>query len=96
MGISLNGLNSGLADTYSSLLSGAGSGSSGGFDGSSLLTDYAAIKNGSYGKMMKSYYSKMKAEESEEELLLVSRNSGRFRKIKKSPLQGSRKARKNT
>ena len=35
-------------------------------------------------------------DESEEELLLVSRNSGRFRKIKKSPLQGSRKARKNT
>lgn len=34
--------------------------------------------------------------ESEEELLLVSRNSGRFRKIKKSPLQGSRKALKNT
>lgn len=35
-------------------------------------------------------------DESEEELLLVSWNSGRFRKIKKSPLQGSRKARKNT
>lgn len=34
--------------------------------------------------------------ESDEELLLVSRNSGRFRKIKKSLLQGSRKARKNT
>ena len=34
--------------------------------------------------------------EDAEELLLVSRNSGRFRKIKKSPLQGSRKARKNT
>lgn len=67
MGISLNGLNSGLADTYSSLLSGAGSGSSGGFDGSSLLTDYAAIKNGSYGKMMKSYYAKLKTEESEED-----------------------------
>ena len=33
--------------------------------------------------------------ESEEELLLVSRNSGRFRSIKKSPLPGSRKARKN-
>ena len=32
---------------------------------------------------------------SEEELLLVSRNSGRFRSIKKSPLPGSRKARKN-
>lgn len=67
MGISLNGLNSGLADTYSSLLSGAGSSSSSGFDGSSLLTDYAAIKNGSYGKMMKSYYAKMKTEESAEE-----------------------------
>lgn len=67
MGISLNGLNSGLADTYSSLLSGAGSGSSGGFDGSSLLTDYAAIKNGSYGKMMKSYYAKLKTEEDEED-----------------------------
>lgn len=67
MGISLNGLNSGLADTYSSLLGGAGSGSSGGFDGSSLLADYAAIKNGSYGKMMKSYYSKMKTEENDEE-----------------------------
>lgn len=66
MGISLNGLSSGLADTYSTLLSGAGSSSSGGFDGSSLLTDYAAIKNGSYGKMMKSYYAKMKAEEGEE------------------------------
>lgn len=34
--------------------------------------------------------------ESEDELLLVSRNSGRFRRIKKSPLQESRKARKNT
>ncbi len=67
MGISLNGLNSGLADTYSSLLSGAGSGSSGGFDGSSLLTDYAAIKNGSYGKMMKSYYAKLKTEDGEED-----------------------------
>lgn len=67
MGISLNGLQSGMADTYSTLLSGAGSGSSSGFDGSSLLTDYAAIKNGSYGKMMKSYYAKAKREELEEE-----------------------------
>ena len=67
MGISLNGLSSGLADTYSSLLSGAGSGSSGGFDGSSRLTDYAAIKNGSYGKMMKSYYAKAKLEEGAED-----------------------------
>lgn len=67
MGISLNGLSSGLADTYSSLLSGVGSDSSSGFDGSSLLTDYAAIKNGSYGKMMKSYYAKLKTQEGEED-----------------------------
>lgn len=81
MGISLNGLSSGLADTYSSLLSGAGSGSSGGFDGSSLLTDYAAIKNGSYGKMMKSYYSKLKAEESEED---EKTSSSKTKKVKDS------------
>ncbi len=79
MGISLNGLNSGLADTYSSLLSGAGSGSSGGFDGSSLLTDYAAIKNGSYGKMMKSYYSKLKTQESEED---EKTSSSKSKKVK--------------
>ena len=54
MGINLTGLNSGLADTYSTLLGGM-SGSSDGSGGvSSLLGDYAAIKNGSYGKMMKS------------------------------------------
>ena len=52
MGIGLNGLNSGLNDTYSALLGGgAGAGEVG---GASLLSDYASIKNGSYGKMMKS------------------------------------------
>lgn len=61
MGIGLNGLNSGMTDTYSALLGGGGSGSGDGM--SSLLADYASIKNGSYGKMMKSYYSKMKEEE---------------------------------
>lgn len=66
MGIGLNGLNSGLADTYSSLLGGTSSGSSGGFDSSSLLSDYASIKNGSYGKMMKSYYAKVKTEEGDD------------------------------
>ena len=61
MGIGLNGLGSGLTDTYSSLLGGgAGSGSS---DMSSLLSDYASIKNGSYGKMMKSYYAKVDEED---------------------------------
>ena len=65
MGISLNGLNSGMADTYSTLLGGmSGSDDAGGV--SSLLGDYAAIKNGSYGKMMKSYYAKLEKQEAEE------------------------------
>lgn len=64
MGISLNGLNSGLADTYSSLLGGGSSSS--GMDASSLLADYASIKNGSYGKMMKAYYAKAVASEEED------------------------------
>ena len=61
MGISLNGFNSGMTDTYSALLGGGSSGSGDGM--SSLLADYASIKNGSYGKMMKSYYAKVKKEE---------------------------------
>lgn len=65
MGISLNGLNSGLADTYSSLLGGGSSSSDSGV--SSILADYASIKNGSYGKLMKSYYAKAKAEAEDEE-----------------------------
>lgn len=64
MGISLNGLNSGLADTYSTLLGGGSSSSESGV--SSLLTDYASIKNGSYGKMMKAYYAKAAADEDDE------------------------------
>ena len=64
MGISLNGLNSGMADTYSTLLGGM-SGSDGAGGVSSLLGDYAAIKNGSYGKMMKSYYAKLEKQEAE-------------------------------
>lgn len=65
MGIGLNGLNSGLNDTYSALL-GGGSGA-GEVGGASLLSDYASIKNGSYGKMMKSYYAKVKDAEEEED-----------------------------
>ena len=64
MGISLNGLNSGLADTYSTLLNGGSSTSDSGM--SSLLTDYPSIKNGSYGKMMKAYYAKATADENDE------------------------------
>lgn len=62
MGINLNGLNSGLADTYSTLLSGNTSTNSAD-SMNSLLTDYASIKNGSYGKMMKAYYAKAVAED---------------------------------
>lgn len=61
MGISLGGLNSGLADTYSSLLGSSGTGDA--MNASTLLSDYASIKNGSYGKMLKSYYSKAAEEE---------------------------------
>lgn len=63
MGISLTGLNSGLSDVYSSLLSsGTGSGSSD-LASSTLLSDYASIKNGSYAKLMKSYYAKTTEDE---------------------------------
>ena len=62
MGIGLNGLNSGMQDMYSSLLGGTGSSASG---SSTLLSDYASIKNGSYGKMMKAYYAKVGEEETE-------------------------------
>lgn len=65
MGISLNGLNSGMADTYSTLLGGMSGGDDAG-GVSSLLGDYAAIKNGSYGKMMKSYYAKLEKQKAEE------------------------------
>ena len=60
MGIGLNGYNSGMSDIYSSLL-GGGTGTDA---SSTLLTDYASIKNGSYGKMMKAYYAKTAEEES--------------------------------
>lgn len=41
---------------YSFLFSGLG-GSSSAVSGSNFLADYASIKNGSYGKLMKAYYS---------------------------------------
>jgi len=45
---------------YSSLFSSLGSGAAG-VGSSNFLTDYAAIKNGSYGKLMKSYYGTVKS-----------------------------------
>ncbi|MCM1154187.1 MAG: hypothetical protein NC314_00605 [Roseburia sp.] len=64
MGNGISGLDSGLSNVYSSLL--GGTSSTGGTGASTLLTDYASIKNGSYGKMMKAYYAKQKAAEEEE------------------------------
>ena len=66
MAISLTGLSAGQGDVYSNLLSSNASSSSSSdvFGSTTLLTDYASIKNGSYGKMMKAYYQKQ--EESEE------------------------------
>lgn len=78
MGINLTGLNSGMADTYSTLLGGmSGSDGSGGV--SSLLGDYAAIKNGSYGKMMKSYYAKLEKQEAEESGETSKAKSGKIK-----------------
>ncbi|MCM1266728.1 MAG: hypothetical protein NC302_02390 [Bacteroidales bacterium] len=78
MGISLNGLNSGMADTYSSLLGGmSGSDDSSGM--SSLLGDYAAIKNGSYGKMLKTYYSKLEKQEAEESSKTDQKTAGKVK-----------------
>ena len=57
---SLSGLTSGIGDVYSSLLSGSSSSSTSSLLGTStLLADYASIKNGSYSRMMKSYYAKL-------------------------------------
>lgn len=76
MGINLNGLSSGMADTYSTLLGGAGGGSDANGMGS-LLGDYAAIKNGSYGKMMKTYYAKLEKQEAEESGKTGGQNAGK-------------------
>lgn len=78
MGINLNGLNSGMADTYSTLLGGMGGGDDAGGMGS-LLSDYAAIKNGSYGRMMKTYYAKLEKQEAEESGKTDSKKAGRVK-----------------
>lgn len=57
MGIGINVPNT--TTDYSSLFSSLGSSSSGNW-----LADYASIKNGSYGKLMKAYYAESKAQSS--------------------------------
>ncbi len=61
MAISLSGLTAGLGDVYSGLLGGTSSSTNSFLGSSSLLSDYASIKNGTYGKMLKQYYAKQKA-----------------------------------
>lgn len=77
MAIGLSGLTSGLGDVYSSLLSSGFSSSGGGLSGltgSTLLSDYASIKNGSYGRMLKAYYAKQtKAMEEEDDKTSVNK-----------------------
>ena len=67
MAISLSGLTAGMGDVYSGMLSGSSSFSANSLMGTStLLSDYASIKNGSYGKMLQSYYSKLLSDDSDE------------------------------
>ncbi len=77
MAIGLKGLTSGLGDVYSSLLSSGFSSPGGGLGGlasSTLLSDYASIKNGSYGKMLKAYYAKQTRKMEEDDDDSVSKN----------------------
>ena len=45
---------------YSALFGGTSNSSS--LGGTNILSDYASIKNGSYGKLLKAYYAKQDAE----------------------------------
>lgn len=67
-----------MADTYSTLLGGMGGGNDAGGMGS-LLSDYASIKNGSYGKMMKSYYAKLEKQEAEESGKTNQKTAGKIK-----------------
>lgn len=54
MGISIN---VGMKQDYSYLFQSMSTGSGSGMGNLNFLSDYAAIKNGSYGKLMKAYYA---------------------------------------
>ena len=54
MGISIN---VGMKQDYSYLFQGLSTGSGSGMGNLNFLSDYAAIKNGSYGRLMKAYYA---------------------------------------
>lgn len=61
MGISINV--GSLKQDYSFLFQSMSTSSGGGLGNLNFLSDYASIKNGSYGKLMKAYYAKDKSEE---------------------------------
>lgn len=80
MAIGLKGFTSGLGDVYSNLLSSGFSspGSSlNNLAGSTLLSDYASIKNGSYGRMLKAYYAKQTKEADEEDSSVSKNKAGK-------------------
>ncbi len=54
--MSIKGINIAAKSDYSYLFKGLGS-SGGGMGNLNFLSDYASIKNGSYGKLMKAYYN---------------------------------------
>ena len=66
----MSSINSISSNDYSSLFSNLSSSSSkessSAFGGSTILGDYASIKNGSYSKLLKAYYKKQNTQESAE------------------------------
>lgn len=96
MAIGITGLTSGKGDVYSNLLSSAAASSTSGsdvFGSTTLLSDYASIKNGSYGKMMKAYYQKQeetdetssasKTEKEKKDTVTASSASGAYKSVEK-------------
>lgn len=69
---------------YSALFGGTSESSS--VESTNMLTDYAAIKNGSYGKLMKAYYAKQDAEklagqgDTSKKLMLMKTNADSLKK----------------
>lgn len=68
---------------YSYLFSGLSANKSGGSANLNFLSDYAAIKNGSYGKLMKAYYNSDKASDSVNSLASKSNNKTATEEAKK-------------
>lgn len=65
---------------YSSLFGSLGNGSANNMNGINL-SDYASIKNGSYGKLIKAYYSKNSAEDIEEKKQAATDKASSLKKV---------------